>query len=574
MKKTLTVNLNGRVFNIDEDAYELLDDYLRNLRIYFRKEEGSSEIIADFEARIEELFREYIQQGHEVITIEQVESLIGKMGKPEDFGEPEEKEEKKETGKSQSGAQSSSQEKEKKKFFRDGDDKIFGGVCSGIAAYTGWDVVAVRLGVALFLLVSAGWALPLYLLAWIIVPVARTAQEKLQMRGEKVSVENIGKIVSEEKTEKAGISGKRGCAGTLLDIFVACLKVLLVGIGLIIAIPVLFALFIILIVFIALLFGLGGWLSEFPLMGNNMEILGSSTFLWTALAALFTILIPITVLIYMVIAHFWKLRPMSKGVKLTCLILWIISVLALIPSGFMYFSPIKWNKHSEITILDNITISGNGIPGNKKEILPAFDVIEIETPIISDVQLHFSATDSSFLKMQGDSGILDHIGYTIDNGKLKIFIHGHLKMSSNDKINIELFTPSVRDIKTNSVGLFHIPGKLTSENFSIEVDGIGRFQADSVYCGNFQAEVEGIGSIDVSGEVQTARLSVEGTGKIESSNLIAGEIEAQVEGIGKIDCNPVKKLKARVDGLGKINYVNEPETSTKRVNGLGKINKK
>ena len=58
MKKTVTVNLNGRVFTMDEDAYQLLEKYLNNIRIYFRKEEGSSEIIADFEARIEELFSE------------------------------------------------------------------------------------------------------------------------------------------------------------------------------------------------------------------------------------------------------------------------------------------------------------------------------------------------------------------------------------------------------------------------------------------------------------------------------------------------------------------------------------
>lgn len=49
MKKTLTVNLGGTVFHIDEDAYQLLDKYLANLRIHFRKEEGSEEIMNDFE---------------------------------------------------------------------------------------------------------------------------------------------------------------------------------------------------------------------------------------------------------------------------------------------------------------------------------------------------------------------------------------------------------------------------------------------------------------------------------------------------------------------------------------------
>ena len=85
MKKTLTVNLGGTVFHIDEDAYQLLDKYLANLRIHFRKEEGSEEIMNDFEMRISELFNERVRLGHEVITIEHVEEVIKRMGKPEEL---------------------------------------------------------------------------------------------------------------------------------------------------------------------------------------------------------------------------------------------------------------------------------------------------------------------------------------------------------------------------------------------------------------------------------------------------------------------------------------------------------
>ena len=89
MKKTLTVNLGGTVFHIDEDAYQLLDKYLSNLRIHFREEEGSDEIMDDFEARISELLGERVRLGYEVITIEQVEEIIKRMGKPEEIFEGE-----------------------------------------------------------------------------------------------------------------------------------------------------------------------------------------------------------------------------------------------------------------------------------------------------------------------------------------------------------------------------------------------------------------------------------------------------------------------------------------------------
>ena len=76
MKKTLTVNLGGTVFNIDDDAYSLLDNYLSNLKIHFRKEAGADEIVDDIERRISELFAEKLSAGSQVITIADVEEVI------------------------------------------------------------------------------------------------------------------------------------------------------------------------------------------------------------------------------------------------------------------------------------------------------------------------------------------------------------------------------------------------------------------------------------------------------------------------------------------------------------------
>lgn len=96
MKKTLTVNLGGTVYHIDEDAYNLLDNYLNNLRYHFRKEEGADEIVRDMETRIAELFDEYIRTGQQVITIEQVEAVIARMGKPEELNTDDNDEKKEE----------------------------------------------------------------------------------------------------------------------------------------------------------------------------------------------------------------------------------------------------------------------------------------------------------------------------------------------------------------------------------------------------------------------------------------------------------------------------------------------
>lgn len=128
MKKTLTINLGGTVYHIDEDAYHLLDNYLANLRIHFRREEGAEEIVHDMELRISELFADRLNEGKQVITIEDVEEIIARMGKPEELS-------------GEGNGETSGSEKTKgttvRRLFRDPDNKVLGGVASGLAAYMG-----------------------------------------------------------------------------------------------------------------------------------------------------------------------------------------------------------------------------------------------------------------------------------------------------------------------------------------------------------------------------------------------------------------------------------------------------
>ena len=133
MKKTLTVNLGGTVYHIDEDAYKLLDTYLSNLRIHFCREEGAEEIVHDMELRISELFTDRLRDGKQVITIEDVEEIIAQMGKPEDLGD--EADGGGETSKD--GSTYSQTAKGPRRLFRDSDNKVLGGVASGLAAYFG-----------------------------------------------------------------------------------------------------------------------------------------------------------------------------------------------------------------------------------------------------------------------------------------------------------------------------------------------------------------------------------------------------------------------------------------------------
>ena len=107
MKKNITINLCGRLFQIDEDAYELLQQYIESLRQSFGRKEDGDEIVNDIEARIAELFDELRQQDVEAITIDHVKDIITRIGKPEQLtGDDEGKEEEHKTSSESSNAQS------------------------------------------------------------------------------------------------------------------------------------------------------------------------------------------------------------------------------------------------------------------------------------------------------------------------------------------------------------------------------------------------------------------------------------------------------------------------------------
>ena len=340
MKKTLTVNLGGTVFHIDEDAYQLLDKYLANLRIHFRKEEGSEEIMNDFEMRISELFNERVRLGHEVITIEHVEEVIKRMGKPEElFGGEDEKEYVREESKAHTF-----QEEEttggRKKLMRDPDNRVLGGVASGIAAYMGWDITAIRLIMIILLFIPTPYVpiVILYLILWLVMPLARTAADKLMMRGKSVTLENIGKTVTDgfEKVSNnvndyVNSDKPRSFLQQLADLFVNVvgfiLKFFAILIGIILLPPLLLVAFILVVVTFALIAGGTGVLYHLSPFGA--DLLAGTPIPLAIMGCIGFILligIPIFALVYAICMQLFKAKPLPNTAKWTRLILWIISV--------------------------------------------------------------------------------------------------------------------------------------------------------------------------------------------------------------------------------------------------------
>jgi phage shock protein PspC (stress-responsive transcriptional regulator) len=188
MKKTIKINISGVIFHIDEDAYEVLSKYLDRIHAHFKDQEGGGEIISDIEMRMAELFQARLSEHKQVISIEDVETVAGKMGDPQDFSQGEDT------------ASSGSSVAGTKKLYRDPDHAILGGVASGMGAYLNVDPVWIRL-LFVVLMLGYGFIAVLYLLLWLFIPKATTYEQKLEMEGEKVTISNIEKKVKEEYEE-------------------------------------------------------------------------------------------------------------------------------------------------------------------------------------------------------------------------------------------------------------------------------------------------------------------------------------------------------------------------------------
>ncbi|MDR2815887.1 MAG: PspC domain-containing protein [Proteiniphilum sp.] len=157
MKKVININFQGQVIVIEETAHDILKQYIDNLKTYFSREEGGDEIVNDIECRIAELFGNRLKHGINCITDEDVKAIINSIGRPQDFDSDYEDE--------AGSAKNEPWGNERQSLHRSANDKIIGGVCSGLAHYFKTAPVWIRLFFVLFF----GVLFWVYIALWIVL---------------------------------------------------------------------------------------------------------------------------------------------------------------------------------------------------------------------------------------------------------------------------------------------------------------------------------------------------------------------------------------------------------------------
>jgi len=329
MKKNININMFGVIYAIDEDAYDLLKKYLENMRSYYSRRSGGEEIANDVESRVAELFADLKAQGVEAITIEHVEDIIKRIGDPQQMDEEADvKSERVMDG----GYAEAVDEKSVRKLYRDPDDKILGGVISGFCHYMGIeDPVIARLLFLLLVFFSHAILVVVYAVCWALIPEAKTAEERLQMKGKRVTpnaineelmqgVDRAKKFVNDPENQRKA----SGCLATFVKVcFFSFLGFLTLVFG-----SILLCILVVLGISLgATVFGLG---TAFVGLGLDPEIVnllgGVPTWVqWTfAGATILVLAIPLFLLLHKLLSK--PEKSMSTGLVVTMIIVWILAL--------------------------------------------------------------------------------------------------------------------------------------------------------------------------------------------------------------------------------------------------------
>ena len=189
MKKVINISLGGRSFTLNEDAYSRLNQFLEHFRAHLSVPMGQQgEVMDEIEGRIAELFFQEVGAGNRVVTKELVEKVAATLGMPD--------------GAAESGSTYTAQQQDPlprpKKLYRDPDEKVIAGVCTGLGHYLDVDVTLLRiLFLVAFIMGSAGFWI--YVILWIAVPKAVTPTQKCEMFQIPATAENLSRFARENK---------------------------------------------------------------------------------------------------------------------------------------------------------------------------------------------------------------------------------------------------------------------------------------------------------------------------------------------------------------------------------------
>ena len=324
-KKTIIININGVIFHIEEEAYLFLQQYMIDVKRHFGNTADSNEIVDDIENRIAEMFTERLNEQKAVINMHDVKEVCAQMGNVEDFDVDD--------------GDNLAQEPfvsydEERSFFRDPDDKVLGGVCSGLGHYLDFEAKWIRLAF-LIIFLFAGTGFLVYIVLWIAIPKAKTRSDRMRMRGQSPTIENFKRNFKEEmgdvkrnfseagermKTSLNNTNNKSSLKNLIKRTAVAFIKIL--GSLIIIMLSLSLA-----SIIVAFFFGNRiAWTTDAFELGLPLYAIDPDYRTILTISLFIAVCIPILTLLFLTIRVVFDRKVMSTFLGFSMLIIWLIAV--------------------------------------------------------------------------------------------------------------------------------------------------------------------------------------------------------------------------------------------------------
>jgi len=586
MNKAINITINNQIFYIEEKAYEELDKYLESIKSHFSSFEDKDEIIEDIESRIAEKLSTRISSKKEVITQRDINNIIKSMGTVSDFAEFESDDSLATHENNHNRRQEENSFRQTgNKLYRDMDNAMLAGVSSGIASYFGIDPIVIRLLFVLTLFVG-GTGVIIYIILWVVMPEAKTTAQKLEMRGDNVTLQKIEKEIkdkvqnidtekiskvaqetaqgaikkSENFAKKLGgflnelCRGARPFASGIFRIIFMFIGIILIFSGVVALIAVGFSV-------VAILFNLGSSFINFPIS----EIFPGTLRYVASISLFFVAGIPL-ILLVMIGSSLARARStFNLPISVTLISVWVIS---LMTAGVIALErgPEIQDKVQEI----EMTYSEDS-ETRDLENFRDFESIDVS----GAYKVNIIQAEDFAVKISGIDREIENAKISVDNNKLNIERKddfGLCFFCSVMSVTIDIEMPELNEIDLSGASKAKIQG-FDNESFVSKLSGASRLEIES----NFESvdlDLSGASRIDISGKGSNINAKLSGASKLYADNFIVQNADINASGASRIELNVLDDLKADISGASNIYYKGGASILDIQTSGSSKVEKR
>ncbi|MEN9557890.1 MAG: hypothetical protein RL141_259 [Candidatus Parcubacteria bacterium] len=582
MKKTLSITLGGRAYIVEEDAYGALERYVNKIRAQFKDDPNVDELVADMEAGMADVFEK--QQGKRkepVLTLTDVEAMIQVMGAPEEIAEEEPAmgSAAKEPNRDEARTGASLRPK---RLYRNPDDVVIAGVCSGLAAYLGVDVVIVRIAfiIAAFL---NGFGILAYIIFWIAMPEATTSTQKLEMRGKPVNLQEIEELVKEKAT-KVSEEGKKAwdrmqdaksparrflelpvrfvgaCARVILKIVSVVIKLIsgIIGVALIVAGAI--AMAATTVAAAVMLFSI-----QSPYIQSDLplhELVGDPRYYIGIAAVYFAVIIPLAFLIQIGGTFVTRRNQFQTTGIIVLTVIWFAAISTAGAIG-AHLAPWAQTRLAENEAVQTIT----------QEVAISDDVNALL--LSGDTRLHVTRGDVASLIFTGREEDLAMVTTTVENGQLRLDTsrqedRGRICLFCHRAgVRAELVLPELTAIETRNqahVSLEGFGGDLlfTAEDYT-------HIDAEVEEAMNITTDQKDYSRIILEGATQSLTSRLEDYARMDAHDLHAASATVRTIDYARAVVRVTGLLDADAQDYSRITSLGEPKDTTIHESGFGKV---